>query len=301
MTAFHVVGGTYTDDVYWVGSELDFDVSLTASGHERTPGGPGACLALALRRLGADVELTTALGDQEDSARALSLLESEGVRVGPRRGTGPLDHTVTLVTPSLESVTVTRREQPPLEAVHDPAATPRPDTVLVVCSPSRLSTLAARARGRRLVLVPHLTQCRELAAMPSGRRADLLGAVDLLVANRREFDLLAPLPEISLVGAVAVTSGAGGSVLSTGDRRLRQPALSRGGTPRNPNGAGEAFTAALLVARASGADWEPSLRAAAIHAGRHVCRRASLSFPRSSPRELVASGLTPTETEPAYG
>ena len=298
MTAFHVVGGTYSEDVYWVGSDIDFDVSLTASGHERTPGGPGTCLALALRRLGADVELTTALGDQEDSARALALLEAEGVRVRTRPGAGALDHTVTLVTPGLESVTVTHRVRPPLEADRAAAAA---GTTLVICSPSRLTPLAVPACGRRLVLVPHLTQCREIVSMSSDERAALLGSVDLLVANRREHALLAPLPELALVGAAVITGGARGSVLHTRGLRLRQRALSPDGSPRNPNGAGEAYTAALLVARASGADWPSSLRAASLHAGRHVSRLPSLSFPRSSPPELVASGLTSTETEPAYG
>ncbi|RKS08148.1 sugar/nucleoside kinase (ribokinase family) [Nocardiopsis sp. Huas11] len=296
MTPFEVLGGTYQDDVYWVGSELDFDVSLTAAAHERVPGGPGACLALALRRLGAEVRLSTALGDGDDTRRARDLLEAEGVHVRAHHHRGPLDHAITLVTPSLESVTVTHRSLPPPEPPPSAAPPPEPSAgppsaspvPLVVCSPTPLTGLAARVRGRRLVLVPHHAQCRELTAMRPAERAALLGAVDLLVANEGEHAVLAAVPELGSVPAVVVTRGPRGSVLRLGDARLEQgPATEPEAPPLNPNGAGEAFTAALLATRALGAPWPEAMRAAARYAGRHVTERSSLSFPRCRPHDLV--------------
>ena len=305
MTRFEVLGGTYQDDVYWVGSELDFDVSLTAADHERVPGGPGACLALALRRLGAEVRLTTALGDGDDTRRARDLLEDEGVRVRARHHRGPLDHAITLVTPSLESVTVTHRALPPPEPMPSPeplsgpppgpsgpSGLPlepsKPPVPLVVCSPTPLTGLAARVRGRRIVLVPHRAQCRELTMMRPEERAALLGAVDVLVANEREHAVLAAVPEVASVPAVVVTRGPRGSVLRQGGARLEQgPAKESQAPPLNPNGAGEAFTAALLATRALGAAWPEAMRAAARYAGRHVTGRSSLSFPRCRPHDLL--------------
>jgi ribokinase len=292
-----VVGGTYVDEVYWVESEIDHDVSLTATSREHTTGGPGACLALALARLGAHTRLTTVLGDGEDTAGAVGLLEREGVTVHGVRHHGPLDRSVTLVTPSLESVTVTHRSQPPLDADPSVLRAVGADTV-VICSPTRLSSLERLHPQRRLVLLPHLSQCRELLRMRPERVRALLAATDVLVANEREHRLLESLPGLEAVPAVAVTRGGRGSTLYTRSAVLEQEALTDPGCPpRNPNGAGEAFTAALLVALASGARPQEALRAAAVHAGRHVAGRSSLSFPRGGTNDPTSR----TETEHAYG
>ncbi|MFF8764563.1 carbohydrate kinase family protein [Nocardiopsis dassonvillei] len=296
MTRFHVVGGTYVDEVYWVESEIDHDVSLTASSREHTTGGPGACLALALARLGTRVRLTTALGDGEDTAAAVGLLEREGVAVSGARHPGPLDRSVTLVTPSLESVTVTHRSLPPLEA--RPPSLDAVDADTVVCSPTRLSSLGHPPRGRRLVLLPHLPQCHELLGMDPARVRALLSATHVLVANEREHRLLEGLPGLDGIPVVAVTRGGRGSTLYTRGETLQQAALTDpGGVPRNPNGAGEAFAAALLVGLASGEPPRTALRAAALHAGRHVTGRASLSFPGAGATDTTLR----TETEHVYG
>lgn len=290
MTLYQVVGGTYRDDVYRLDSAFEFDVSLNARAHESSPGGPGLCLAVALRRLGADVLLDTVLGDGPDSRAALEVLAAEGVRVRARHSPGPLDHSVTLIDAGLDSVVATHRSQPrPVLDRVDPGA-----DVVLVCSPTVLRGLAARLEGRRIVLHPHAQQCRELCALPRQERAALLGAVDLLVVNEHEYDLIAPLPEIGAVPALVVTRGPRGSTLLTADgARVERPASPTATPPVNTNGAGEAFTAALLAARDAGHDWPRALELAADHAGRHVAEAASLGFPRTRIAAPIHLGAHP--------
>ncbi|MFE1077092.1 carbohydrate kinase family protein [Nocardiopsis alba] len=299
MTRWHVVGGTYIDEVYRLESEIAHEVSLTATTREHTTGGPGACLALALARLGSHVTLTTALGDREDSVDAMALFEREGIEVGGERHSGPLDRSVTLVTPSLKSVTATHRVLPRLAPGPERLIAVPSDTV-VVCSPTLLSSLGSIPAGLRLALVPHLPQCHELLTMRSEKRAALLAATDLIVVNEHEHRVLAPLPGIEEVPWVAVTRGGDGSTLHSRGRSWDQRAFhDPERPPLNPNGAGEAFTAALLTALASGASPRRALGTASVYAGRHVSGPASLSFPRSDLIDSTAPSYS--ETEHAYG
>ncbi|WP_188195053.1 carbohydrate kinase family protein [Nonomuraea sp. SYSU D8015] len=284
MSDYLVVGGTYRDDVYWSETAFAFDLSLQASAHEPSPGGPGLCLAVALRRLGNPVTLLTTLGRCADSELALQTLEAEGVTVLAQRHPGALDHAITVIDPDGDSMIVTHRRAP------RPAVRRHSADVTVVCSPTRLDRLLTRVSGR-MVLMPHSVQCRELSAMAAADRAAVLAATELVIVNEREYELLRHLPELDRVPAVVVTRGERGSTVFTGNRALSVGAAAEADVARNANGAGEAFAAALLTAREHGCAWPEALAAASQYAWRHVSDPRSLAFPRARLSDLTTTAF----------
>jgi ribokinase len=79
MAALTVVGSVNLDLVMRVKALPVPGETVTGGTFSRHPGGKGGNQALAARRLGADVALVAAVGDDEAAEMALGLLEAEGV------------------------------------------------------------------------------------------------------------------------------------------------------------------------------------------------------------------------------
>src|ERR1700712_238428 len=85
-----VVGSVNLDLVARVARLPAAGDTVAATGYARVPGGKGANQALAARRLGADVALLAAVGDDEAAGEALALLRADGVDLaGVRTVPGP--------------------------------------------------------------------------------------------------------------------------------------------------------------------------------------------------------------------
>jgi ribokinase len=251
--------------------------TVTAVDYDRVPGGKGANQALAVRRLGADVALLAAVGDDEAAGEALALLAADGVDLsGVRRVDGPTGVALITVDDGGENTIVV---VPGANArlTIDPAELAGADAVLCQLEvPMRTVAAAARATPRGALFCLN-------AAPPAAVPAEVLDRADLVVANRAEFAAVGGLDRAALV---AVTAGADGAVLRAGGRevaRASAPAV----TAADGTGAGDTFTGALVVGLLAGLDQDAALRRACL-AGAAAASRpgAQPSLPR--PADLDA-------------
>jgi ribokinase len=251
--------------------------TITAADYRRVPGGKGANQALAARRLGADVALLAAVGEDEAAGEALALLAADGVDLtGIRRVDGPTGVALITVDDAGENTIVVVPGANGRLAV-DPVELAGADAVLCQLEvPMRtVATAAAATRSGALFCLN--------AAPPAEVPVEVLDRADLVVANRTEFAAVAGLDRAALV---AVTAGADGAVLRAGGReaaRAAAPAV----TAVDGTGAGDAFTGALVVSLLAGLDRDAALRRACL-AGAAAASRpgAQPSLPR--PADLDA-------------
>jgi ribokinase len=237
--------------------------TLAAQEFMRSPGGKGANQALAAARLGANVTLIGAVGDDELAEVALAGLREAGVRLElERRGrTGValiyLDaagETEIAVWPGANALLSPRRVQ---------------GAVLSQLELSDEVVAAAAAEASFFAL--NAAPVRPLPVEP-----------DLLVVNELEHEL------VHSSKLVAVTYGARGAVLSEGGVEL-----ARASSPEivalDGTGAGDAFTACLVVSLLEGRSPEESLRRACEAGAASAARLgAQGSLPR---RDEVGSWL----------
>lgn len=251
--------------------------TITAVDYNRVPGGKGANQALAARRLGADVALLAAVGDDEAAGEALALLAADGVDLtGVRRVDGPTGVALITVDDGGENTIVV---VPGANArlTIDPAELAGADAVLCQLEvPMRTVAAAARATP------PGALFCLN-AAPPAAVPAEVLDRADLVVANRAEFAAVGGLDRAALV---AVTAGADGAVLRAGGREVAR-AAAPAVTAADGTGAGDTFTGALVVGLLAGLDQDAALRRACL-AGAAAASRpgAQPSLPR--PADLDA-------------
>ncbi|RBM23693.1 ribokinase [Prauserella sp. PE36] len=252
---------------------------------ETLPGGKGANTAVAAARLGADVALLGAIGDDGNGRLLLDSLRGAGVRTElvriVDRPTGVAYITVTpdgensiLVSPganhalepadvdgALDGVRVMVASlETPLPTVEHAIATGSAKGVLTVLNLSPVAKVADRA----------------------------LAALDVLVVNEHEAAWLlgaasAELPRLLELGprSAVVTMGARGAVVVTSD------GLIEVASPKvdvvDTTGAGDAFAGALATALAEGASVADAARRAVRVAAVSVTRRgAQPSYPRAS-------------------
>ena len=251
-----------------------------ASGH----GGKGSNQAVAAARLGAEVALLTAVGDDAMGQAARELWAAEGVDA---TGVITVDGAPTmvgmiLVEPDGENrIVIANGALDRLLPEHVAGFAPRlaEADVAVVCLEIPVATAAsaleaAHATGTRTLLNP---------APATPLPAQVWAHVDVVTPNRTEAAVLlgldpdtdVPTQELAValrtLGAatVVVTLGGQGALVHD-DRgaRLVPPAAPRGAVV-DSTGAGDAFTGALAVALARGADVDAAV-AFAARAGAHA-------------------------------
>ncbi len=267
-------------DVYVVGS-VNVDLVVTAAAlprpgetvaggsFERHGGGKGANQAVAAARLGADVRMIGAVGDDDLGAEAIALLEAEGVDVTaiarvPGSPTGVAlivvdeagENQIAVASGAnaeLDPVAVTRAlesaahgvvllgfevSDKPLIAA---ARAAREAGLLIVLNPAPARDLAPELVELSPLLTPNADEARELA----GER-DVTAAALALAARTR-----AP---------VVVTAGAEGALIAEGEEVARVPAPKVDAV--DTTGAGDAFNGALAGELAGGASLAGAVRRA---------------------------------------
>jgi ribokinase len=232
---------------------------VLASGH----GGKGSNQAVAVRRLGHDARLFTAIGDDAAGREAFGFWEREGVdaravvTVPAATMTGFIlvepdgENRIAIADGALSRIGV--RDVAAFEPAIHAAALVVVSLELPIAVAAEVLRIA-RAAGVRTLLNP---------APASDAARDLLGLADVVTPNRRELELLAEgspgdaldplIDRLRVRGAhdVVVTLGGEGVVVDDGAGRLRLPAVTAGRVV-DTTGAGDAFTAALAVALAEG-------------------------------------------------
>lgn len=287
MARIAVVGSVNLDLVARVPGLPAPGDTVAAAGLRRVPGGKGANQALAAARLGGDVTLVAAVGDDAAAAEALALLRSGGVGLdGVRTVAGaPTGHALITVDDAGETTIVVAAGANAALAVA-PGDVAGADAVLTVLEVPDPAVADAVAHATGFVVLN--------TAPPRPVPPGVLARVDLVVANRAEF---AAVPGLDAARAVAVTSGAHGAVLRRGGRevaRAQPPAV----TAVDGTAAGDAFTAALALALLDGADDEDALRFA--------CTAGALTATRpgaqpSLPTAAEVAALYPAMTRSATG
>jgi ribokinase len=219
--------------------------TVTDATFERVPGGKGANQALAAARLGARVRLIGAVGADTFADEALALVHAGGVDLnGVRHVEGPTGVALILVAADGENQIVVA---PGANALARPDEIPAVDAVLCQLE-IPLEAVVSAARQATFFCLN--------AAPAKQLPAEVLAAVDLLVVNRYELEAVG-----SFAGLTALTLGADGAVLLEGGVEI-----ARAAPPMveavDGTGAGDAFTACLLVSLLEGRPREDALRRA---------------------------------------
>ena len=219
--------------------------TLTDATFGRIPGGKGANQALAAARLGAEVRLVGAVGEDPFADEALALLREGGV---------DLDAVRTVAEPTGVALIIVGADGEN-EIVVAPGANRAAeagelgDADAVLCQLEiPVATVAAAGRQARFFCLN--------AAPAQALPAEVLAEVDLLVVNRYELESVGPYD-----GLTAVTRGSEGAVLLEGGKEVTRaeppPVDAVDGT-----GAGDAFSACLLVSVLEGRPPDEALRRA---------------------------------------
>jgi ribokinase len=202
----------------------------------RVPGGKGANQAVAAARLGARVRMIGAIGEDGFADEALAGLRDADVELKLERhgGTGV----------ALIAVDAGGENQIVVVPGANHELTPRPVEGAVLCQLEVSDAVVAAAAERASFFALNAAPARPVDLEP-----------DLLVVNRLEHEV------VSRGKLVAVTSGADGAVLYEDGREIARA------TPPHVDAvdgtaAGDAFTAALVVALLEGRDRAEALERA---------------------------------------
>jgi ribokinase len=225
--------------------------TLPAHGVSRHPGGKGANQALAATRLGAWVALVGAVGADPFADEALALLRAEGVDLDRVVAVEDRPTGTALIAVDDEGETTIVVDAGANAAVTVPDGVAA-DVVLTVLEVPDEAVAAAMALPGFTVL-----NAAPARAVPD----EVLHTVDLLSVNVEEHAMLGRTADLDALPAVAVTRGASGATLLRHGREVAQaapPAVEA----VDGTGAGDAFTAALALALATGRDDAAALRQA---------------------------------------
>jgi len=257
--------------------------TVTGATFATYPGGKGANQALAAQRLGASVALVARVGNDANAAAALVLLEVGGVNLAAvtRDATAPTGVALIAVDQHGENhIVVAPGANARLVPADIPADAPSGAVLCQLEVPvATLEFVAMHATG---FLALNLAPAR---ALPLA----IIERADLLVVNEGEAAFYGEVLH-ACRGLVAVTYGSRGAALFAQGRevaRAKAPSIS----PVDTTGAGDAFTAGLVVALLEQQAPATALQfacavgaAAALHAG------AQPSLPtRAAARQLLES------------
>ena len=271
-----------TLDVLVVGSvNLDLSAKVarlpqpgeTVSGAvlERFPGGKGANQALAARRLGAEVTLVAAVGEDANAGEALALLAPAGVDLGSlqRLPAVPTGLAMIAVTPEGENQIVVApganaKLRTPDGGFADAGFA---DADLVI---SQLETpgsvLEDVVRHFKGFVCVNLAPAKEVDV-------SVLTRTDLIVVNESEADWYGHSLSAAR-GFVATTYGARGAKLYRGETLIAEAEPPRVDVV-DTTGAGDTFTAALALELASGANGSDALMFACAAGALATTRRGA--------------------------
>jgi len=231
-----VVGSVNLDLVARVEQLPRAGETLTATAFERIPGGKGANQAVAAARLGAEVRFIGAVG--RDAAADEALVNLRALELDVREVEAPTGLALIVVDGSGDNQIVV---VPGANADVDAASA----SGFVLCQLEIPDSALAQARANADWLCVNAAPARPFDV-----------EADLVVANRYELEQIGPQR-----GLVALTLGAEGAVLLEDGREV-----ARAVPPKvdavDGTAAGDAFTAALVVALLEGRERGEALRRA---------------------------------------
>lgn len=256
-----VVGSTNVDTVLTVDAlPLPGETAL-AIASRREAGGKGANQAVALARLGADVLLVSAIGDDEPGRWSLDQLRYDGVDVAgvtPHPGT-PTGTAFVLVDAGGENLIVV--DQGANALVVAPMSLDA--DVLLLSLEIPIGTVIAAATRCAAPVVLNAAPAQPLPA-------ELLAQVDVLVLNEHEAEALGGASALLAAGPdlVIVTRGDQGCTVLDADGERSWPAVPCDVV--DTTGAGDCFSAAVAFGIGNGWPLEQTISLALTAAARAV-------------------------------
>ena len=246
--------------------------TITNAVVKRFPGGKGANQALAAHRLGASVYMVGRVGSDPLADEALQTLRDEGVNLSYCNALD--DHATGLamiiVTESGENQIVVA---PGANAAFDAKHLNMPETDACIAQLEvPIETILKAARGSRGFFCLNAAPARPVPH-------ELLELVDLLVVNEIEAQTLGSELDIYR-GLLATTYGGEGAVLSRNGEQLasaKPPKVDVVDT----TGAGDAFTAALVVALVGGMEPQTALEHACVVGALTTTKMGAQSSPEA--------------------
>jgi ribokinase len=244
--------------------------TVTGASFARHPGGKGANQAVAAARLGAEVTMVGAVGEDTFAAEALAGLETESIRLELQRH-GSTGVALILVAEDGETEIVVA---PGANAQLAPVAVSGAALCQLEVPLEAVERVASTADAFFLNAAP------AVEIPPS-----LVERAELVVVNRYELEALPVTPRLT-----ALTLGAEGAVLLE-----RGEEVARAAPPRvdavDGTAAGDAFTACLVVSLLQGRDREEALRRACA-AGALAASRpgAQPSLPTADEVDAILAG-----------
>lgn len=216
--------------------------TLSGATFARYPGGKGANQAVAAARLGARVSLTCAVGRDSFAEEALAEIRRAGVDLRLHESDAPTGVALIEVSSDGETTIVVA---PGANAELGAAAVDVGGADAVLCQLEIPDEAVATAAAQAGYLCVNAAPARRLNVRP-----------DLLVVNRLEHDAVGAVGRLT-----AVTLGVEGAVLLEGGVEVAR-AAAPSVDAIDGTGAGDAFTACLLVSLLEGLTREKALRRA---------------------------------------
>jgi ribokinase len=240
--------------------------TISGATFTRAPGGKGANQAVAAARLGALVTLRGAVGGDSFAEEALAMLREAGVELEVDVA-GVTGIALILVEDSGEN-----------QIVVVPGANgdvrPRGASGAVLCQLEiPVEVVEAAVAGADFFCL----NAAPAKTIPSS----LVERCDLVVVNRYELEALPGQPRLT-----ALTLGSEGAVLIADGAEVARAAPPRV-TAVDGTGAGDAFTACLVVSHLEGRDWDESLRRA--------CAAGALAASRPGAQPSLPTGAAVDE------
>jgi len=233
-----VLGSVNLDLIVQVAALPKAGETVTGGTYTALPGGKGANVAVAAKRLGAETEIMAAVGKDDYAAQALVNLEKEGVYLDAVRKLGA--HT------GLAFITVSKDGENQIAVASGANAAYAPKDVPKLCSDVLITqfeiptaVIEAALNGYEGFVAVNASPVR------SGVDA-ILNRADLIIVNEGEavqYDLK------DHAGLVAVTLGSKGAELRKGGKIIASATPPKVEVV-DTTGAGDAFAAALTVALA---------------------------------------------------
>jgi ribokinase len=275
------------------------------------PGGKGANQAVAAARLGARVNMVVKLGMDTFGDIAAQSMKDEGINPEfilrtdeTHTGTGTIvldadGENMIVVAPGANMLLQ------PSDVDKASAAIAQSSILLVQLEVPMVTVRHAvdRARGAGVQVLLNPAPGRVLAD-------DLLARIDVLTPNETEAQIITGLPVGSVeeaeraaidlltrgVGAVVVTLGAQGAMIADESGPRHAPGISVNVV--DTTGAGDAFSGALAVALAEGADLDAAVQFANVAAALQVARMGTApAMPyRAEVEEALSAGSWNRET-----
>ncbi|MFQ5966937.1 MAG: ribokinase [Acidimicrobiia bacterium] len=238
--------------------------TVSGTGHSWHGGGKGANQAVAAARLGAEVAMIGRVGDDESGRRRVADLMEEGINVDHIGRDGDIETGLALILVDAQGQNViaaspgANHALTPEHVVAGEELLSEADVVLLQLEiPDTAVSQAAKLAPHRVIL--NAAPARDLdPGLP----------LDVTVVNATELATLTGRPirhstedfigdARAVGGAVVVTLGEGGAVISSHEAGKRMPAPSV--NPVDTTGAGDAFCGALAVSIGEGKDLETAV------------------------------------------